>query len=257
MNTNFFHAASELCTTQHPFVSVMIIDAQGSTPQGKGARMIVSREGLYYGSVGGGKVESRAIEIAQNFLSSNDYVKVVDINLNKDLGMTCGGKVTLCFELCNKNRWDIAIFGAGHVAQSVINILKDLDCHINCFDPRDEWLNKLPQCPNVRKIKIDDWQTIPENIPPNSFIVIMTTGHANDETVVRHLFKSPTQHPFIGMIGTKSKAAFIRRNLNQDFTPEVIDSLTCPVGSKFGNNTPNEIAISIVSQLLEKRDLAN
>src|SRR5436190_22479674 len=134
-----------------PLVTITVVDTTGSVPQDQGAKAIVTAEGRRYGTVGGGKVETKAIAEAQAMLRGDtmEKTKFVQWNLAKDVGMTCGGVVRLYFEAHNAHRWKIVIFGAGHVANALVTLLVHFDCHVTCIDPRREWLDRLPQSPNL------------------------------------------------------------------------------------------------------------
>src|SRR5437870_2328973 len=99
------------------FVVVTLVDAKGSAPQEIGSRLIVNTEGYFAGTVGGGKLEKAAIEKSMAMLENKTMTQLLEINLQTDLGMSCGGQVRLFFEAHNPaTEWKIAIFGAGHVA---------------------------------------------------------------------------------------------------------------------------------------------
>ena len=101
----YIEALSELAATSQPFVSVTMIEATGSTPQDAGSKMLVAGSGRVHGTVGGGKVEHRAIEFAQEMLGDTERNReIVDWNLKRDIGMTCGGLVKLFFEVYNRDR---------------------------------------------------------------------------------------------------------------------------------------------------------
>src|SRR5207253_5046440 len=158
----FFEALAELMAAETPLVTVTVVDTAGSVPQDRGAKMIVTREGLKFGTVGGSKVETKAIAEAQKMLNGEvtESTRFAQWNLAKDVGMTCGGIVKLFFESHNIRRWHIAIFGAGHVANALINMLVHFDCAITCIDPREEWLSKLPQSPKLTAIQTSDMPSI-------------------------------------------------------------------------------------------------
>src|SRR5881394_1362 len=128
----FFEALNELMASETPLVAVTVVDVVGSVPQDRGAKMIVTHEGLHSGTVGGGKVETKAIAEAQKMLSGEiaEPTRFAQWNLNKDVGMTCGGVVKLYFESHNAGRWQIWVFGAGHTANALVNVLVHLDCHV-------------------------------------------------------------------------------------------------------------------------------
>src|SRR5436190_18894900 len=96
----FFEALNELMASETPLVTVTVVDVVGSVPQVRGAKMIVTLEGLHSGTVGGGKVETKAIAEAQKMLSGEiaEPTRDAQWNVSKDVGMTCGGVVKLDFD---------------------------------------------------------------------------------------------------------------------------------------------------------------
>ncbi|BCM93913.1 hypothetical protein IAD21_05808 [Abditibacteriota bacterium] len=237
-----------------PFCSVTLVDAVGSAPADRGAKMLVTRAGLMAGTVGGGKVEARALLQCQAMLdSSATEPKFEQWNLQTDLGMTCGGVVRLFFEPFNIARWPIAVFGAGHVAQSLVRVLLPLDCGLTCFDSRPEWLERLPDEAKLRRVHSEDLASEVENLSFNTFIVLMTMGHATDLPILRKVLAH--SFPYVGVIGSKAKASALRRTLLKDgFAPEECARFFCPIGLPLGTNHTHEIAISIAAQMLQQRD---
>ena len=255
--TNFYDTLSELALANVPFVSVILVDIVGSAPQEPGAKMLVTSEGLYYGTVGGGKIEKKAIEEAQRLLVAADPAKrtyFVQWSLTRDVGMTCGGGVKLYFEVINLNAWQIAVFGAGHVAQSLIRVLIGLDCQITCIDPRQEWLDKLPTSPKLKSILSSDMPSEVKNLPDHAFVLLITMGHATDKPILLEILKY-RQFPYVGAIGSKAKAVRLKKDIVEAGLPdELASAFHCPVGLSVGSNHPQEIAISITAQLLQERD---
>src|SRR2546430_4547201 len=172
----FFEALNELMAAEVPVVAVTVVAAVGSVPQDRGAKMIVTAEGLKFGTVGGGKVETKAIAEAQRMLAGaeSETTKFAQWNLQKDVGMTCGGVVKLYFESHNVGRWRIWIFGAGHVANALVNLLVHLDCHVTCVDPREEWLSKLPESTKLTRLRSDDMPALVKSIPGDAYLALMT-----------------------------------------------------------------------------------
>lgn len=324
----YFEKVQELLAANVPFVSVTIVDTIGSVPQNAGSKMLVVSDGLLYGTVGGGKVEKRAIEEARKFLATarsktksqpgsetaekssaqsctktsngahesteavcskstddtnsatapcstatgqsespddTDFVihagdsrtRFVNWNLNKDIGMTCGGSVKLYFEVFNTHPWSIAVFGAGHCSNALINMLISLDCRVTCYDTRQEWLDRLPVSPKLKKVFADDLPKKVSTLAPNSFVILMTMGHTSDKPILLEILRNwkTNTYPYLGVIGSKAKAARLKQDIAEAGLPsEYGDLFFCPLGLSIGNNHPQEIAISIVSQLLEERD---
>ena len=85
-------------------------------------------------------------------VNQTPLTELVEWNLKRDVGMTCGGSVKLFFETYNHSDWRIVVFGAGHVASAVVDCLAPLDCHVTCIDSRAEWLDRIPSRRRLRKI---------------------------------------------------------------------------------------------------------
>src|SRR5687767_11207849 len=156
--STFIEAMNELVPRGVPFVSVTVVDTMGSVPQDRGSKALVTADGLFFGTVGGGKVEKKAIDEGIRLLAekSQEKTRFFQWSLNKDVGMTCGGTVKLYLEAFNVIRWNIVVFGAGHVSQCLVPVLLPLDCSVTVVDPREEWLAKFPPSPKLTKVRSDD-----------------------------------------------------------------------------------------------------
>lgn len=255
MNEEFLFELSKLRGIGESFVVATLVYIQGSVPQEPGARIIVGSHGLLYGTVGGGKLETKAIEVAQEMLTHERRNHFVEWNLQSELGMTCGGVAGLFFEkTIPHSDWKIAVFGAGHIAQELVRLLIKLDCEVFCIDPRFDWLDKLPEHNRLKKIPSDDMKSVLKTLPANTFIVSLTMGHAFDLPIINEALKE-FNFPYVGAIGSESKARALKLNLKESGVDEkLIAKLHCPIGEAFGNNQPVEISISIISQLIRFRD---
>jgi len=253
--TTFFEALNELAESGEPFVAVTVVDTMGSTPQDRGAKALVTRAGRVFGTVGGGKIEARCIDEAKKMLTDESAPKTrfYQWSLEKDIGMTCGGIVRVYFEAFNVARWNIVIFGAGHVAHAVIETLSRLDCSITCIDHREEWLARVPASPKVRKIHALDMPSQVPSIPESSFVLLMTMGHTTDKPILLEILRT-RKFPYLGVIGSNAKAKRLRQDvLDAGLPPESTKAFFCPVGLEIGSNHPHEIAVSIAAQLLQMR----
>ena len=255
--TTHIAALSEIAASGQPFVVVTMVDAKGSTPQDAGAKMIVDQAGLVHGTVGGGKVESRAIEFAGEMIEDPARKReIVDWNLQRDIGMTCGGVIQLFFEVFNRDDWNVVVFGAGHVAQALVRVLVMLDCRVRCIDSRSDWIEKIPDHPRLTKICCEDLTVEADRLKPNDYVICMTMGHSTDRPILATIFNKGLQLPYLGVIGSRSKRGALLRELKSDGIPaDDAEGFLCPIGLPIGTNQPAEIAISIVAQLIECRDL--
>lgn len=242
---------TQLAAEGAPFVAVTLVDVHGSTPSDAGSKMIVTPAGLDHGTVGGGKVEAQAIAQAQRLLRDRVRTAFVDWNLKADVGMTCGGRVRLFFETVNAAEWSVVIFGAGHVTCALARLLVELPCRVTCIDPRQAWLDKLPD--RAVTICTDDPPGEVATLPGDAFVLCMTQGHATDRPVLERIFEAGRVFPFLGVIGSAAKAATLRRELRAAGVDDAVIDFRCPVGLPIGTNHPAEIAVSIAAQLLEVR----
>lgn len=253
----YFQKINELLAAGKPFVSVTLVDTWGSAPIEAGAKMIVTQEGLHYGTVGGGALELQAMERAQALLkrsSTAHSAEYIEWNLTGDLGMTCGGSVKLFLETFALNTWDIAVFGAGHVGQALVNLLLGLECKVTCIDTRPEWLARLPESARLSKLCASDMASRVKDLPDGAFVISVTTGHEMDLPILIECLKQE-RFPFIGVIGSANKAAHLRNSVVEaGFPEEYQNKFYCPVGLPLGSNHPQEIAVSITAQLLQERD---
>ena len=246
----------KLIDSRIAFATVTLLDIRGSAPQIVGAKAIVTIDGIESGTIGGGKIEAAAIQYAQALLEneSTPHCEFVSWNLQTDVGMTCGGEVKLFFEAHTNTPWSIVVFGAGHVAQSLVPLLLNLNCQVTCIDSRPQWLAKLPEHPKLTIRCLESPCEAVTSLPEKAFFVLMSRGHSTDLPVLAEILKT-RDAPYIGCIGSQKKASVMRRDLkSQEISDEKIQSFVCPIGLPIGNNTPAEIAVSVVAQLLQKRD---
>ena len=249
----FYATLAALEEAATPFVLVVLVETLGSAPQDAGAKMLVTAEGRVTGTVGGGRVEAAALKTAQEMLVAS-APRFVTWTLKGDIGMTCGGTVKFYFEPHPASAWSIALFGAGHVAQALVPVLLPLPCTLTCIDTRADWLEKLPAARNLRVVHTPDLAAVVDTLPADTFLLSMTQGHASDLPVLQRAL-AKHDFPFLGVIGSASKASVLKRELaTAGIAAETIAKLHCPIGLDFGTNHPHEIALSIAAQLLSERD---
>jgi xanthine dehydrogenase accessory factor len=254
---NLFERAQELTRKQINFVMITQIEVIGSAPQNVGAKMLVTQTGEQFFTVGGGKIEARAIKTAQEILQQTSPQAPITYrwNLQTDIGMTCGGVVTFLFEHFYQNNFPIVIFGAGHVAQALTRVLEHLPCQVTCIDSRKEWIEQLPTYPTLNKIIHTNPQELVQTLNPKSFFLSMTMGHAHDVPILAAIAKYAPDCPYVGVIGSEIKGKKIKQELRESAVADTfMQKLKVPIGLPIGSNHPYEIAISIVAELLQVRD---
>ncbi len=251
----FIEQLAELSSRREPFVSVTLVQAVGSTPQDTGSKMLVDAGGLVYGTVGGGKVENQAIERAQQMMDRKDASLLVEWNLQRDVGMTCGGVVKLYFEAYNVRPWRVVVFGAGHVAQALVRVLMQLDCQVLCIDSREEWLGRVPRDARLETHCLAEPQEFVSRLSNDDYVVCMTMGHRTDRPVLEAIFQRRLMPHYLGVIGSQAKRKVLVRELAEaGIAEELLSCFRCPIGLSLGSNQPGEIAVSIAAELLQVRD---
>ncbi len=250
---SFWQTTKELEDSAESFVIATLISVRGGAPQDPGAKAIITKDGLAFGTVGGGKVEARVIADSLEIISKTQKIDPIHVkwNLQKDIGMTCGGEVTFLFEYFPATHWPIVIFGAGHVAQALTRTLERLSCQITCIDDRAEWVDKL----SIKGLVHPSPKDLVKELDPNSYFICMTQGHAKDTPILAEIAKHAANCPYVGVIGSKTKGITIKRELKEmGIDQAFIDRLRVPIGLPLGTNHPFEISISIAAELLQVRD---
>jgi xanthine dehydrogenase accessory factor len=253
MGLSVWEASQKLTDEGESFVMVTMIGVRGSAPQDIGTKMLVTPAGLYWGTVGGGKVEMASIKKAREILAGIQAPpETVTWNLQKDIGMSCGGEVTLLFEHHHQTNWPIVIFGAGHVGQAVTRLLSHLNCQITCVDSRPEWIEKLE---GVKGVHHPEPKEMVKSFDPKSYFMCMTMGHAFDVPILYEISRHAPDCPYVGVIGSEVKGIKIKRELKEmGVSEEFLNKLRVPMGLPIGSNRPWEIAVSIAAEILQVRD---
>ena len=253
----FFQRAAEMEAAGQSFVVITLARVQISAPGEEGAQAIVGEQGLVEGTIGGGKVEAKAISKALQMLRVPTECRLQreEWNLREDVGMTCGGIVNLVFQRYSSAAWRILIFGAGHVSQALIPLLLTLDCEIDVVDPRGDWLERMPGHVRLNRHQVDAYEDGVSLVGDDHFVLSLSMGHSYDVPILKKLLDRESLPRFLGVIGSEAKARTIRRELHQlGYSADRTSKIQCPVGLKVGNNSPAEIAVSMAAGLIQARD---
>ena len=251
MKPTFFARLAALEAADTPFVMATVIDHGGSTPRVAGARMAIWAEG-FTGTIGGGAFELHVIERARALLSGGGQVERVDVHLVRDLGMCCGGRMSVFMETVEP-RPPLRIYGAGHIGTALAAIADQAGFAVTVIDGRAEWADptRFPASVHVEDAEPEDHL---KAHPPGAaeFVVVVTHDHPLDEALVRAMLPTIDTAPhYLGLIGSRGKwARFVKRYRARGFSDEKIAAVRCPVGLDLGGTTPAEIAVSIVAELV-------
>lgn len=231
-----------------PAALVTVVAATGSTPRSPGARMLVFEDGSIAGTIGGGTVEEQAIAAAKKTLD-HGRPQVLEYQLTQQLGMCCGGAVTLFVERIG-GQARLIVFGAGHVGTALVRMASLAGFAVHVADEREELLN-VERLPDARALHDDlDDPALP--FADHTYVLIVTHDHALDQRLVEKVLKKP--HAWLGMIGSRRKAHLMRERLAaKGFDPDAISAVRSPVGLSIAAETAEEIAVSILAELITLR----
>jgi xanthine dehydrogenase accessory factor len=234
-----------------PSALATVVESAGSAPRKAGAKMLVRGDGSILGTVGGGKVELEVIATSREVMASG-APRTVPIALVEENGHVCGGKLLVYIEP-NAIRPRLLIIGAGHVGVALSSAAKLAGFQVTVADERPEYASRdrLPDADETFAGGAAEFLRGQE-VTGRDAVVITTTGFETDFTAVRAALATSAR--YIGMIGSRRKREVLMRTLTDEgFAPEEQDRIVIPVGLAIGAETPAEIAVSIVAQLIAAR----
>jgi len=231
-----------------------LISTDGSTPREQGAKMLIRQDGGIEGTIGGGLMEKMIREEAEKVIE-NGIPKMVHFDLTggKEGGMICGGVATVYIEaIVPKSA--IYILGAGHIGFYLARIARMTDFRVVVCDNRPEYANR-ERFPEADEIMAEEYENIFKKLAVNqsAFIVIVTHGHTHDQAVLE--WAVTTKAGYIGMIGSRKKTRQVFDNLiSKGFSREDIENrVHSPIGLDIKAETPGEIAVSIMAEIIQVR----
>jgi xanthine dehydrogenase accessory factor len=148
----------------------------------------------------------------------------------------------------------VIIAGGGHVGRSTANLADYVGFEITVLDDRPEFLKQHNFPREANLVQVEGFGSCLDRIAPDRdcYIVILTRGHMHDKTVLAQALKTPAA--YIGMIGSRKKRqAIYRALLEQGFSQTDLDRVHCPIGLSIDADTPREIGVSIVAELIQER----
>jgi xanthine dehydrogenase accessory factor len=238
-----------------PFVLVTIVESAGSTPRKVGSKMVVLADGSTIGTVGGGKIELTAANDAVEALKRGSS-RLVEYELRVEgehaLGMVCGGEAKVFLEV-HRPKDKLLIIGAGHIGQKLSAVAKLLDFQVIVLDSRPEFANedKLPAADSVVVGHPSNAAELVE-IDERTHVVIVTHGHLHDKDALRSVAGSAAA--YIGMIGSRRKVNTVLSELQEEGVPaEALARVHAPIGFDLGGDTPGEISVSILAEIIAER----
>lgn len=252
---SLFGAIDTALLEGRPVALVTIVRAQGSTPQRVGARMLVYEDGTLAGTIGGGCYEQDAAGKARLALTTGRPT-LIHYDLNDDFaeeqGLVCGGQMDVFIDpLLPVAR--VCVVGAGHVGYHVARLASLVGFRVTVVDDRTAFADptRFPDAEGVEVAEIPDWISR-SDLSPRDCLVVVTRGHREDLSALRAAVK--TLAGYVGLIGSRAKIARLYGLLEAEgLSRDVLDAVHAPIGFDIGAVTPEEIAVSIVAELVAFR----
>ena len=231
-----------------------IVHTNGSIPSFESSRMLVREDGSIVGTVGGGCVEADVWAAAKEVMQKEAPRKLT-FHLNNeatyDNGLICGGTVEVFVEPILPQPV-VYLFGGGHVSMAVARAAHAAGFGVGIIDDREAFAN-TERFPMAHEI-FTSFEDAFEKLRPNasSYLVIVTRGHKEDMRVLGWAVR--TQARYVGMIGSRRKVFSVYKALEKEgYRMEEFERVFAPMGLEIGALSPEEIAISIVAELVAVR----
>jgi xanthine dehydrogenase accessory factor len=252
MNREVFAAVAEALERGESAALVTIVATTGSTPQRVGAKMLVFSDGRIVGTIGGGCYENDAFWKAREAIKTR-RPEVVHYELSddfaQDTGLICGGQMDVYIEPIEPSP-ELFIIGAGHVGYHLARLAGEVGFRVHVVDDREKFAN-AERFPTAAEVVVDDIPSWVDraNLPSHAYAVIVTRGHTNDLEALRAL--APRELRYLGLIGSRAKVARIYEALVESQMPAgLLEKVHAPIGLDIGAVTPQEIAVSILAELI-------
>ncbi len=255
MTDPIFQLAADLEREGRPGVLCTIVRSEGATPRHTASKMIVLPEGKIIGSIGGGELETRVIRESLQAIK-DQKTRLIEYDYNNPTGGgvgVCGGKVEVYLEpIAVKPH--LLVVGAGHVGKALTYLAHWLGYRVSVADDREEFCTKemtpladeLICCPVeeiANKTKIDE----------NTFIVFTTRSNELDIIGLPTLATLPWA--YLGVIGSKKRWALTVKSLQEKgLSNTFIDRIHSPIGLEIQAETPEEIAVSVMAEIIRLRN---
>jgi xanthine dehydrogenase accessory factor len=232
------------------FALLTVVRSRGFTPRKPGAHMLVSPEGECVGTVGGGAIEQAALEAARDVLAGGGST-LLERHLTQELGMCCGGEMSIFIEAVEP-RPRLFVFGAGYIGRPLAAMATSCGFEVTVVDGRPEWATPERFAGATVCCQEPEDAARALELTAADFVCVVTHDHAIDHRVVQVLLKRPLR--FLGMIGSLPKQRkFALRLRASGASDEEIARLHTPLGLSIGAATPEEIAVSVLAQLIAVR----
>ena len=235
-----------------PCVLVTVAEAKGSVPRQAGTKMIVYALGKTSGTIGGGKAEALIIQDALRCLETG-RIELKRYPLREgepeSFGAICGGEITLLIEP-QRSGESIYLFGAGHCATAIARLARSCEMNVFVIEDREDTLNTFEPA-NQKHL----WKNPADFVSKHQWnasdaILLVNRNYLMDRDTLRAVL-STSGYGYVGMIGSKRKVRKVYDELrSQGVSSESLNQVRAPLGIDIGADSPEEIAISVMAEVL-------
>jgi xanthine dehydrogenase accessory factor len=232
-----------------------IVQVKGSIPSFESAKLLVREDGSMIGTIGGGCVEAEVWNAAREVMET-EKPKHMSFNLGQDAaydnGLICGGQLDVFVEPVVPPPHAI-IFGAGHISKSLCKVASLAGFSTTIVDNREAFANR-ERFPEAGEIFADEYEDVVSKLTvhDSTYLIIVTRGHRDDMRVLR--WAATTASRYVAMIGSKRKVISVLKELEKEgLTRQQLDRIYAPMGLEIGAISPEEIAISVVAEMIAVR----
>jgi xanthine dehydrogenase accessory factor len=232
-----------------------IVQVNGSIPSYESAKMLVREDGSMLGTIGGGCVEAEVWNAARDVIET-EKPRHLTFSLGQDAaydnGLICGGQLNIFVEPVTPQP-RAYIFGGGHVSKSISKIANMAGFSTVVVDDREAFAN-AERFPEAEETYAEPYEDAFPKLPvtSSSYLIIVTRGHRDDMRVLR--WAVTTEARYIAMIGSKRKTISVVHELEKEGMPrDLFKNVFAPMGLEIGAETPEEIAISVVAEMIALR----
>jgi len=232
-----------------------IVNVRGSIPSYESAKLLVREDGSMLGTVGGGCVEAEVWNAAREVIET-EKPKNMNFSLGQDAaydeGLICGGQLNIFVEPVIPQPYAF-IFGGGHVSKSLSKVAAMAGFSTVIVDNREAFAN-AERFPEAEATYAEEYEDVFPKLPitSSSYLIIVTRGHRDDMRVLRWAVTTPAK--YIAMIGSKRKTISVVHELEREgFSRDVFEKVFAPMGLEIGAESPEEIAVSVVAEMIAAR----
>lgn len=261
MSTDFYRQVLDLLRHHEALAVATVVRTRGSVPRHAGAKMIVLPDGSTLGTIGGGRFEALVAEQALALLREGGEPVLRAYPFRPEgpgaFGAVCGGEAEVFVEVIRRPP-RLLVVGGGHCAVALARAASLLDFRIWVIEDREEFARpeRFEGCRVERVVYAGEGFA---DLPPtedSDFVVLVSRGHLTDRAALERLLERPLR--YLGMIGSRRRVETVFRDLRErGASAGALQRVHAPIGVEIGAESPEEIAVSILAEIIRIRRLGS